>query len=335
MRIIQVGIGGMGNFWLKTVQASPDVDYAGFVEINPDVTGQQIAAYGLDQNLIFPTLEDALAKLGAENVDGVLDVTPPQFHKQISLAALAAGIPVLSEKPLANTRGDAHDIVAAANTSGILHMVAQNYRYSAPLQTLKKTLETMGAIGAVRVDFFKGPHFGGFREQMPYPLIIDMGIHHFDLLRYLLGNEPVSFWGRSWNPSWSWYAGDASAQASFTFESGTTVTYNGSWCATGCETSWNGNWRFDCEQGVVMMEDNIVQMQRWTGVNGDNIYSPLEIVSPIAMEREKQAYLLHEFYLAVTKGIPPTTTCQDNIHSLDMVFDLLDAFESGEVLTKA
>jgi hypothetical protein len=41
MKVIQVGIGGMGAAWLKTVLASGEVDYAALVEVNPDIAKTQ------------------------------------------------------------------------------------------------------------------------------------------------------------------------------------------------------------------------------------------------------------------------------------------------------
>ena len=67
-------------------------------------------------------------------------------------------------------------------------------------------------IGAARPrEFFKAPHFGGFREEMAHPLLVDMAIHAFDAARYLLGADPVSVYCEAFNPAWSWYAGDAAA----------------------------------------------------------------------------------------------------------------------------
>jgi predicted dehydrogenase len=190
----------------------------------------------------------------------------------------------------------------------------------------------MGRISAVSVEFHKGPHFGGFREAMPYPLIIDMSIHHFDLMRYLIGSDAVSVYGRSWNPAWSWFKGDASASVMVAFENGVTASYNGSWCATGRETSWNGNWRFDCENGVVTMVDDTVYIQRWIGAQGfNNLYTEVEPVPYIELSRMGQAHLLYEFYEAVKHGIPPATTCQDNLKSLSIVFGAVESFKSGQV----
>jgi predicted dehydrogenase len=322
MRVVQVGIGGMGNVWLQTVLASKDVEFAGFVEVNSAVVETQVARYGLDSAAVFSSLDEALAVL---KPDGVIDVTPPQFHREVSVTALEAGIPVLSEKPLAPTLVEAQEIVDCANRTGVVHMVTQNYRYSPVVQTLKLMLDPaeMGEIGAVRVEFFKGPRFGGFREQMPYPLIIDMSIHHFDLLRFLLGANATSVFGRSWNPSWSWYQGDAAASAVIDFPGGVTASYTGSWVAMGRETPWNGNWRFDCAKGVVALENDEV----WVYPHGEA--AAARKVEPIVMEHAAQAYLLNEFYQAVTAGITPATSCQDNIHSLEIVHKLVQSFETG------
>lgn len=328
MRVVQVGIGGMGQVWLQTVLASEQVAFAGFVEISDAVIEAQTARHNLDRNVIFPTLREALAALKADGVDGVIDVTPPQFHREVSIMALEAGIPVLSEKPLAPTLAEAQAIVDAANRTGVLHMVAQNYRYSIAAQTLKQALDpaVMGAIGAVNVQFFKGPHFGGFREEMAYPLIVDMSIHHFDLMRFLLGDDPVAVYGRSWNPPWSWYRGDASAAAVVQFGNGVTASYNGSWCATGHETTWNGDWRFDCENGVVTLTND--QVWVYPRSAGD---APQRVDS-VPMPHAGQAYLLREFHDAVTTGSTPATTCQDNIKSLGIVCNLLESFARNDVV---
>ena len=326
MDVIQVGIGGMGNAWLRAVQESPDVEYAALVEIDDEIAAAQVGRYELGGIPTFRTLREALQETDA---GGVINVTPPQFHKEVSLTALDAGIPVLSEKPLADTLDSAKSIVDAANATGVLHMVAQNYRYRTPIQTLKNTLASgaMGEVGSVTVEFFRGPHFGGFREEMPYPLIIDMSIHHFDLMRFLLVDDPVSVYGRSWNPPWSWFSGDASAAVTLAFAGDAVVSYNASWCSQARDTSWNANWRFECDAGVVLLQDDVVYAQ----ATGED---PIE-VEPVKMEREGQAYLLQEFYQAVSEGTAVATTCQDNIKSLAIVFDIVESFETGQVVHAA
>ena len=339
MKVIQVGIGGMGNAWLGAVQRSPKVNFAAFVEVDADIADQQAEAYGLDRSLIFRALPEALAQVDA---DAVINVTPPQFHREISVLALEAGLPVLSEKPLAGTLDDARAIVDAAQRTGVLHSVAQNYRYRPLTQTIKRVLNSgvLGAVGAVSVEFYKGPHFGGFREEMPQPLIVDMAIHHFDLLRFFLDSDARSISARSWNPPWSWYSGDASAAAQIDFASGVPVSYVGSWCSQACETSWNANWRFDCERGVLRVEDDVVRVQRLLDVADGggalrNLHSQPEVVPQVEMAREGQDYLLDEFVDAVKSGGSTATSAQDNICTMELVFGVVRACETDEAITLA
>lgn len=337
MKVIQVGIGGMGNRWIQAVHDSSEVEFAGFVEVSPQVAQQQAQSYGLDPALIFTSLPEALAAVSAQ---GIINVTPPQFHREVSVIALEAGIPVLSEKPLAGTREDALAIVQKANDTGILHMVTQNYRYSPLAQTVKRVLDSgeLGVVAAVDVAFYKGPHFGGFREEMPHPLIVDMSIHHFDMMRFFLGSNPKRISASSWNPSWSWYKGDASASVEALFQNGVSVSYRGSWCSQALETPWNGHWRFECEKGVLRVENDIVSLQRWTGIEdrpGHRHVSnaPVEVVPFVEMPLIQQDYLLHEFYQAVSTGKAPQTTAQDNLHTVNFVFDIVHACDTGEIVT--
>ncbi len=336
MKVIQLGIGGMGNTWLKAVRRSDKIDYAGFVEINDDIASEQAAAYSLDPATIFKSLPQALEKLDA---DAVIDVTPPQFHRANSTLALEAGLPVLSEKPLAQSPEDARAIVAKAKETGLLHLVAQNYRYRPVSQTVKSLLDSgeLGAVAAVHAEFYKGPRFGGFREQMPHPLIIDMAIHHFDMMRFFLNSDVAEISARSWNPPWSWFKGHASATASLRFENDVYASYSASWCSQALPTSWNGNWRFECEKAVMRVEDDVVTVEdlspvaarRGAPANGHG--EPRQIPL-LEMAREGQDYLLHEFYEALAKGRSPATSAQDNIRTIEFVFGVVRACDSGDTI---
>ena len=334
MKIIQAGIGNMGHHWLGFVQSSDEVEHAGFVEIDQDVIDYQVENAGIDPDLVFASLEEALDTVDA---DAVLIVTPPALHRPMSELALGRGIPVLSEKPLADTFENALAIVDKANETGVLHMVTQNYRYNLPAQTIKQVLASgeLGAVGAASVEFYKGHIRYGFHQQLAYPLLLDMTIHHFDMMRFFLDADPLSIYGRSWNPAWSLYNGDASTALVLDFPDDVVVTYQGSWVATGMETPWNGNWRFECEKGVLILQDDEVFVQRKTDTivfpegYGENLNEAVEPVPLVENQYEQQGYLLHEFYEAVTLGKTPVTTCQDNIKSYQMVWDAIKSFETN------
>ena len=162
-------------------------------------------------------------------------------HRGVATTALRAGLPVLSEKPLAESVSSGLSMIAAAELSGRLLMVSQSRRYFRQLAAFRRQIAAIAPVGVVQCTFFKAPHFPGFREQMPYPLLVDMAIHQFDLARDLIGSEPVAVYCESSNPDWSWFAGDATAQVTFEFAGGARFSFTGSWCSPGLETSWNGS----------------------------------------------------------------------------------------------
>lgn len=333
MKLIQIGMGGMGNAWIQAAQQLDAVAYAAFVEIDDDIAAQQCEAYNFSPGMVYKTLGAALAAVEA---DGVLDITPPAFRKENALTALRAGLPTLCEKPLSDTRADAQAIVDEANRCGVLYAVAQNYRYRAVIQTLKQLLDarTYGEIGSVTLNFYKGLWHDGFRNTMPYPLTIDMSIHHYDLMRFLLGAEPIAISAHSWNPPSSTYVHDAAAAVFLQFANGIRVNYTGSWVSYGMETDWNGDWRVDCAGGVIWMTQGelAVQTVRQQDPRFGYQYNEVEAIPLQEIPYENQVYMLDEFYRAVMRGERLITTCQDNIHSLNMVFDTIQSIEQKQTI---
>ena len=333
VRLVQVGVRGMGNHWVNVGKRSGEVEVAGYVDVVPANLEAMRAEHGVPPSACYADLGEALREVRPE---GVLCITPPQFHRDVAVTALRAGCHVLTEKPLADTWEACREMAAEARRAGRILMVAQNYRYSTPVQTLRAAIAGggIGRPGQAAVEFFRGPHFGGFRDVMPYPLVVDMAIHLFDMMRFLLGADPVSLWAQGWNPDWSWYKGDASATVVVEMRSrdegpgaGRTVrvTYTGSWCANGGETPWNGEWKVLCEDGCARLVGDRVAVQRRDG-------QAWEEVPSVQMERSGQDWLLHEFVTAVREGRSPQTSAEDNLRSIEMVFAAVESMRTGRVV---
>ena len=335
MRMVQVGVLGMGKWWVQVGLKSPDVEVAGYVDINPGHLKAIQDEFGIAPSQCYVDFDQALKEL---KPDAVLIVTPPQFHEPIAVKAMEAGCHVLTEKPLADTWEACLRTVEAVRRTGRIMMVAQNYRYRPEIQTLRNTLRSgrFGAPGQVLINFTRGPHFGGFREEMPYPLIIDMSIHHYDLMRYILDADPVRLTAFSWNPPWSWYRGDASSVSRIDMiprsKPGSNagqhpihVTYHASWCTRGGTTPWNGNWMIYCENGYLEMIDNQIFAQ----ASDDAAKEPIPIEP---MDLTDQAYLLRAFYEAVRDGRQLETSAEDNLRSIEMVFRTVESCESGQTV---
>ncbi len=241
LRAVVVGAGGMGRAWASTIVSRPDASLVGWVDVFTDRVAEGIEAAGLTDVVIEDSVEAALIKLSP---DFVVDVAVPEAHYDITRHCLEHGVPVLGEKPMAATLEEARDLVRLSERTSTLFVVSQNRRYNTGLAAFKNLVQQrLGGVGQLNAEFYRAPHFGGFRDEMDSPLLLDMSIHTFDAARYVAGSAPVSALCTEFNPSWSWYRGAASAVAEFEFKDGLRFSYEGSWCAGGLETSWESSWR--------------------------------------------------------------------------------------------
>ena len=308
IKIIQVGAGAMGRLWLDVLAGSVDVELVGLVDIDLSAAQRSAAGAGLPNVALARSLPELLDLVAA---DAVLNVTVPEAHAEVSITALLHGLAVLCEKPLADTLAAALSMIAAAEVGGRLLMVSQSRRYWRNLDALRGQIPRLGRLGLVQCSFFKAPHFGGFREEMAYPLLKDMAIHQFDLARDLIGSEPAAVYCESFNPSGSWYAGDAAANVAVDFADGTRFVFTGSWCSPGLETSWNGSWRISAAGGTALWDGDYAPVAQTA--DGEQI--PAEP----GTEPEQIAGSLAEFVTALRTGAAPSGEAHSNVMSLAMV----------------
>lgn len=308
LRLVQVGAGGMGRTWLRALAANADVRLVGLVDLDADVARRAADEEGHAGVAVATTL-DALAL--EEPADALVNVTVPVAHHAVTTAALRAGLPVLSEKPLAETVAEGLSMAAAAEVADRLVMVSQSRRYWRHLAAFRRQVAQIGTLGAVTCEFFKAPRFGGFRDVMAQPLLVDMAIHQFDLARDLTGAEPVAVYCESYNPPWSWFGGDAAADAVFELEGGVRFAFSGSWCSPGLETSWNGRWRVSGEAGTATWDGD--------GVPVAELADGTPLRAEVGDEPEQIAGSLAEFVAALRAGTVPSGEVHANVLSLAMV----------------
>ncbi|NLE66847.1 MAG: Gfo/Idh/MocA family oxidoreductase [Lentisphaerae bacterium] len=315
-RLIQVGVGGMGAHWTSVVAASEKWQAAAYVDTDRRNLMAAAARHGMPRNRCYTNLARALREVEA---DALLDVTPQQSRKDVCTAAMECNLDVLCEKPLADTLRNAKALVARAERLGHILMVAQNYRYTPLPQTVKRILAAgkLGALGYAGISFHKGPHFGGYREKMPFPLVLDMSIHHFDLLRFLTDSDVRAVQGATINAPWNWFKGDASVMAALELENGLCVNYHASWVAQGWETPWNANWRFDGSKGVLLWEND----ELFLASSPARRRKIREVKWPVTA----QAFLLDAFAAAIESRHAPETSAADNLKSLAVTYALVRA----------
>lgn len=315
--VIVIGAGGMGRAWLDTIARRADLHVSAVVDVLEQAAQASVAERGLDA-VVFTDAEHALAAVPA---DLVVNVTIPEAHLSVSSAAVRMGVPVLTEKPVTPTVAEAMRLAALSRAYGVLVATSQSRRHTRGISAFRDALLAAGGAEQLDVRFFQNPRFGGFRDRMPHPLLIDMAIHTFDQARFVLGADPVSVYCEEFNPSWSWYDGAAAAEAVFTFAGGARFAYSGSWCADGLQTSWNGDWRGSAQGGTASWDgETDVRLQ---GRDGDAVRPPL----PEGAEGLDAA--LAEFLTALDGGPAPSGEIHQNIWSLAMVEAALSSAEQG------
>ena len=198
MKVVNVGIIGMGNISdiycenLCTVHENTRV--LACADVNLEVAKAKAEKWGIPLVL---SVDDLLAN---EEIEIVLNLTPPKFHYEITKKALLAGKHVYTEKPLAGTAKEADELVALAEEKQLLFGCAPETNYGASVSTAKELLEE-GAIGKILYADarFRGP---GDENWHPNPAFLyqegagplfDRGPYFLTDLVYLLGKVDTVF----------------------------------------------------------------------------------------------------------------------------------------------
>ena len=186
-----VGCGNISEIYLHNARLFRDFGVVACADINPEAARRQAERH----RVAGCSVTDLLKR---EDVDIVLNLTLPEAHAGVSLAALEAGKHVYSEKPLATTVEDGRRILAAAEALGLRVGAAPDTVLGAGYQAARRAVDS-GAIGrplsALAVIMSHGmehwhPNPGFFFREGAGP-VFDMGPYYISALVHLLG--PV-FW---------------------------------------------------------------------------------------------------------------------------------------------
>jgi len=262
-------------------------------------------------------------------------VTPPEAHLTVAAAALRAGKHVLVEKPLAPTLEEARAAIREADDAGKILMVSQNYRFRQAARAIQRLIRE-GAVGplvSVSLDCQRDmrPYYEAtnFRYLMRHPYVIDMSIHHFDLIRALTGENVASIHARSWRVPDGPYRHDPAMAALVMLESGVPLLYEGSGATYRTWTSWNGDWELVGEEGKIT----------WTGGVDDPELGVVTLQcwgqEPVQLELDRSGLrgrelILETFRQAVLTDQEPETSARDNINSLALVIACAASIDRGE-----
>jgi predicted dehydrogenase len=138
---------------------------------------------------------DAGEMFEREELDLVSVVAPTSLHLPIVEAALAAGVHVLVEKPIAATRAEAEAMMAAADRAGRMLTVGHIERFNPAILELRRRLAA-GELG--RVFEVTATRLGPFPARIrDVGVVVDLAPHDIDVMRFLLDADPVRLYAET------------------------------------------------------------------------------------------------------------------------------------------
>lgn len=317
LKVILAGLGVRGRHWAEVLTRSPRTDILAYVDPNPAAIERAAAQYGVRP--AFSSVEDALAAL--PDAGGLVLANPPIGRTAQVRTAAALGIPMLVEKPLALSLDEAAALVGIAESANVPLMVGLNFRYLGVTKTAMALLaeETVGSPEFARFTYERyrdgnRPDLNKYPLTMDQPMLWEQSIHHFDLMRYVYGSDPVTVQAQTWNPSWSMYESDANVAALFTFANGMVINYQGTWQSGWAEPHFE--WRTDCTNGVISQKHQFGDLHYARKFDAEQ--TPVELPPHEQWITETQG-LLDAFVDTVVEGKPLQCSGSDHLISLAMV----------------
>ena len=230
MKIIQVGSSGWAAGWLEYIHNDPDAELAAIVSRGGPKFEQTKEKWQIPDEICYTDYDEAL-KCEAELV---IVAMPHKYHIPYAKKAVLAGKNVLIEKPLTDDLNEAKEFLRFMEGRKEKAFVSQNYRFRPQLWQMKASFgeDNIGQPAWANVTFRHGLtneknsektawQRKDWRLEQTSLLLLEVAIHHFDMLRFVSGSNVKNVYARGWNPAWSDLNGVGSAFVLLEFENGT------------------------------------------------------------------------------------------------------------------
>ncbi len=166
------------------------------------------------------------AMIDAGGIDAVLVCVPSDLHLETVKRLVAAGLPILNEKPLGVTAAEAREAARLVGSAGLPLQIGFWRRFVPMLTRLREHIASgnLGAVYAVACYQWDGQPPSAFFRSHSGGIFVDMGVHEFDQTRWLTGQEFKSITARASGIAEEPWPGDPeSAQALGELSDGTSA----------------------------------------------------------------------------------------------------------------
>jgi predicted dehydrogenase len=321
LRVAVIGAGGIGSIRANVINNDPLSQLVAVADANLN------AARSLASSLGVVPYGTWNALLQRNDIDAIVVSTPTKFHSEITKAALQSGMHVLCEKPLGMTSGEIEQL-CAYTPPGMILKTGFNYRHMDHVIYAKRELEkgTIGTPYFLRCRFGHGGKIDYEKDWCTNAdlsgggVLLEQGIHIFDLVRYLLG-EPTSVVARINQFYWPFIGGAE--------DNGFCILQTAAGQTAQIHVSWT-NWRniFELEiygrDGFMRLEgrDGHYGSQQITiGLRQPNYGRPQESVAVFGAVHPANAWTLEwaEFRNAIAENRQPNGNSFDGLQAQRLV----------------
>ena len=270
-KMIQVGTGGWGAWWCRH-HLPPNVrdgliEVVAAVDVDPDALQNAREGLGLRVDQCYTDIQQAFDE---NEADFCTIVVPPVFHESVVDVALAHGLHILSEKPIADSMAASVRISDKVARAGVKMGVTMSHRFRQDITTLRAAIRSghYGALDYLVCRFTcecrRYGTWGKFRYEIPDPLMIEGAVHHLDLLVDMAALSPgarcQTLYAQTWQPPWGEFAGDAQALVTMQVEGGTRVLYEGAKTNAVGLNGWGGEYiRAECSEATLILSHGQIE----------------------------------------------------------------------------
>jgi predicted dehydrogenase len=182
LRLAIVGTGMIAESHVPAALATPGVELAALVDPAVERANSLALRYGI-RALVAPSFGDVIG-----SVDAALIATPNDTHAPLALECIAAGLPVLVEKPLSTSYAEGEAVVRAAEAAGVPLAVGYSTRFQWNVQLMKQLLRSGQLVRPRRFAYQSGSaggwsSYSGFhldRRAVGGGVLVTMGTHFID-----------------------------------------------------------------------------------------------------------------------------------------------------------
>jgi predicted dehydrogenase len=341
-RIAVAGAGYIGQAHMGVAQASATVTLSAVVDPSPAAQATADAA-GVP---LYASLAELFAK---DKPDGVVLATPNPLHVPHAMQCMAAKVPMLLEKPIAQTVAEAESLVKAAEEAKATILIG-HHRAHSPIMIKAKVVVDSGVLGRIvgvmgSATFVKPDHYFADapwrRELGAGPILLNM-IHEVHNLRMLCG-EIVAVQAFTSHAVRS-FAVEDTVSISLRFASGALGTFFLSDTAA-CAKSWEQTSQenkaypsYDDEDCYTVCGTNgslsvpTMRLKTYPRAEDRSWWKPFE-VGVVGMVRDDPIKHQMEHFGAVVRGeVPPLVSARDGLANLRVTEAIVEAAKAGRTI---